>query len=251
MIRHRNRPPCNRPQVSIPVAEVLTAEAFGDPNQIPFTSTAQTRGQILRQQTLHHVSATSSPQFRHLHSPPDHTSGVSHKTIMFDMTLEQATLQLSTCVYQLRHLGTLTKFRSPQQLRCMDRSCGNRRCIMCPLLCHPSFVTSTALQTTHPVDADLNCLSPGVVYLLTCHHYSKQYIGETNSTMRQRLQSTDSTSRELRCLCMHISSGTITPTHWTYPLYLSAERRNKERRRRKRQWITCLGSTIPKGLNNK
>ena len=86
-----------------------------------------------------------------------------------------------------RRKQVLDKLNISKVLRSTDHSCGNRRCLVCPLLRHPNFVPSTVKETTHPVDTSLHCRSMGVIYLFTCCRCNKQYVGQTEKNMRQRL----------------------------------------------------------------
>ena len=85
-----------------------------------------------------------------------------------------------------RRRQDLAKNLSTITLRPRDLSCSNPRCLVCPLLRRPTFLASTSNQTTHPVEKGLHCLSRGVVYVMTCRHCGKQYVGETGQTVRQR-----------------------------------------------------------------
>lgn len=137
-------------------------------------------------------------------------------------------------------------------LRSVDRTCDNRRCQVCPRLRHPKFVASTVHQTTHPVDQSITCTTLGIVYCLICRRCGKQYVGETTKCMRARLARHKT---GLRTAPMSLYSHFIRYHHVDTLdvdiVLLAKEQDHGKRLTLERQWIEWLGTTIPRGLNNR
>ena len=151
-----------------------------------------------------------------------------------------------------RRKEDLAKIRKPQLLRSVDHTCGNRRCLVCPSLFHPSFVASRTYQTTHPVESNLHCRSLGVVYLLSCRRCGKQYVGQMAKIMRERLaRHRVSLKTAPMSLYSHFLKYHHTDVLDVAIVLLSQESITEQRLRKEREWIECLGTTIPNGLNNR
>lgn len=184
---------------------------------------------------------------------------LSHKRRTFHTIPCQATLQPDHMMAfapqkfnRPRRRGVLIKTRPPITLRTVDLTCGNNRCLVCPRLAHPNYVASTVHQTTHPVDISLKCYTKGVVYLFTCRKCGKQYVGETAKCMRQRWAQH---KVNFRTAPMTLYAHFIRYHHMDVLdvniVLLCKELDTEERRNMERRWMSLLGTTVPKGLNNR
>ena len=145
----------------------------------------------------------------------------------------------------MRHL------RVPASLRRVDRTCGNRRCTVCPQRTLAPYITAHSKGVTIPVNNGLHCLSEGIVYALSCRRCGKQYVGQTARSMRHRFAQHRSA---LKTVTMSLYSH-FTRYHRTACLdvsvtFLEQVPEADTRRERERFWIGLLDTTIPRGLNN-
>lgn len=65
--------------------------------------------------------------------------------------------------------------------------CGSRRCSACPLLQEGTTFTDSRGTTIYPIQHNLDCKSTEVIYLITCTRCNLQYVGETSTSLQQRL----------------------------------------------------------------
>ena len=150
-----------------------------------------------------------------------------------------------------RRKQDLARNLPPVTIHSQDHSCGNPRCLVCPLLRRPTFLASTWNHTTHPVESGLHCLTRGVVYVLTCRRCGKQYVGETGQTMRQRFA-----RHRLRFknAPMSLYSHFIRYHHVDVldvdVVLVSCRLERSERLLQEQRWIHQLDTIVPKGLNN-
>ena len=68
-----------------------------------------------------------------------------------------------------------------------SRPCGSRRCQACPHITETERFRSTKTGASYPLTYHLTCASKGVIYLITCAHCQYQYVGETSTPFRDRL----------------------------------------------------------------
>ena len=150
-----------------------------------------------------------------------------------------------------RRKGDLSKSNPTSILRRSDRTCGNVRCQVCPVLTSYNFVASTSNSRTYPIDPSLRCMTTGVIYLLTCRRCQKQYVGQTAKTMRERLARH---RVKFRTAPMSVYSHFRRYHHLDVldvsVTLLARETDENLRTEREKQWIQRLETTIPKGLNN-
>ena len=138
------------------------------------------------------------------------------------------------------------------ELRTTDRTCDNQCCQVCPRLNHPSYVASTVHQTTHPVDSNITCRTSGVVYCFTCRRCGKQYVGETVKCMRERLPRHKTSFRTApMTLYSHFTQYHHVDSLDVNIVFLAKGQDQTKRRELERQWIQWLGTTVPRGLNNR
>ena len=200
-----------------------------------------------------------TPPFPAFKNHPSLASIISHKRRNFDNRPPQSSLQPERGVSFLhqrfnrpRRMQDLAKARPPNLLKGVDRSCGNRRCLVCPLLLHPNYVASKSKQTTHPVTHNLRCMTMGVVYLFQCKRCGKQYVGQTGRSMRERFaRHKASFGTAPMSLYAHFTRYHHCNTLDVSIVLLSKESDPETRVKRERDWIECLGTLLPAGLNNR
>ena len=183
---------------------------------------------------------------------------LSHKRNVFHASPLHPSLQPSRRVHftfqkfnRPRRVQDRFKLNAPMALRRVDHTCNNRRCTMCPHLLLAPYIASHSNGRTVPVDNTLHCMSRGVIYAFSCRSCGKQYVGETGSTMRHRfaqhrnrfmsepmsLYSHFIRYHKIMCLDVSISFLESVPDRET-------------RLTREKAWISELGTTLPRGLNN-
>ena len=64
--------------------------------------------------------------------------------------------------------------------------CGKKRCEVCVNVSETNSFTSNITGETHKTNHKLNCDDNCLIYLLSCKHYGKQYVGETTDIFRYR-----------------------------------------------------------------
>ena len=117
---------------------------------------------------------------------------------------------------------------------------------------HRKFIQNPHTHLEAPITGSFSLSTSNAIYIITCTHCHKHYIGETKNTIRIRL------SQHLR----NIGIGRLgTPlvqhfqTHSPNHLIVSVLQNNDrwscgQRKRAERIWIHKLGTTIPGGLND-
>ena len=94
-------------------------------------------------------------------------------------------------------LNIITEFYLHRNIHCRREDCG-----CCNQLKGSQKVISYQTKFTVEIPCILACYSTCVIYLLECKHCFKQYVGETNSSLRSRMKrhrnmSTQATRRPL------------------------------------------------------
>ena len=203
--------------------------------------------------------ALPTPPFAAFKNHPCVGSVLSHKRLKFGSDPQHPTLQPANGIQfshqkfnRPRRRQDLAKAHPPQFLRPVDQTCGNRRCLVCPVLLHPTFVVSQTYQTTHLVQARLHCQSVGVIYLLICRRCGKQYVGQTARSMRERFARHRASFRTApMSLYSHFLRFHHSDSLDISIVLLAQETDMGTRLTREREWIMCLGTVIPQGLNNR
>ena len=67
------------------------------------------------------------------------------------------------------------------------RKC-NTPCPICPYVEEGKFVKSTRTNKIVEINRPISCQTRNIVYCLTCDKCSKQYIGQTDRTLKERIQ---------------------------------------------------------------
>ena len=62
------------------------------------------------------------------------------------------------------------------------------KCKICPFVDPSKTFKSTHTNTKYNMTGSFSCNTIGVIYLLTCTHCSKQYVGETGRKLKERIK---------------------------------------------------------------
>ena len=64
--------------------------------------------------------------------------------------------------------------------------CGKVRCKICKFVKTGSIFKSTVEKKSFHINHSFNCDSSGVIYLITCKRFGRQYVGSTIAEFRKR-----------------------------------------------------------------
>ena len=132
--------------------------------------------------------------------------------------------------------------------------CNKINCKCCKSIRHRTTITSLSTNETFPVEGEYTCTSRLLIYMLECPICGMQYIGQTTETLAQRLRRHRLQFHQKKTLHLYehfhnhgwtsFDQITIQPIDYipntSYDLsYLE------------QQWIDCMGTRDPKGLNAK
>ena len=69
------------------------------------------------------------------------------------------------------------------------KCCGTKRCKSCPMVKKSNTFKSSYTNNIYPVSSGtlLNCKTKNVIYLITCQKCGYQYVGETECSLRDRM----------------------------------------------------------------
>ena len=170
-------------------------------SEINFLDTTVYKGERFQREgildTKVYFKPTDSLQLLHKASyHPKHTfSGIIKSQILRyrricnnDTDLEQACTKLFSALkkrgYSSRFLRTIkSKTLNPRKTRAkgLSTQCGNLRCTIC------KFVKDRVQIDNQPLPTSQNCNSAHGIYLISCTHCGKRYVGETGNTFKKRM----------------------------------------------------------------
>ena len=134
--------------------------------------------------------------------------------------------------------------------------CGSSRCRACNYLTVANSFRSSVNRKTYPIKQSLTCTSSNVVYLITCCHCSKQYVGETGGPLRDRINNHLSCIRLRKptAIGLHFNTVGHSVSHLSIlpieQLDDSAHDSTYVRRTKETTWQNLLQTAHPMGLNN-
>ncbi|XP_071788334.1 E3 ubiquitin-protein ligase TRIM71-like [Asterias amurensis] len=109
----------------------------------------------------------------------------------------------------------------------------------------------------HKTIGHITCTTTNLIYLISCKKCGLQYVGETSTTLKHRFWKHRSTVHQMRdAIGEHFSqedhsiSDMILQGIEALPLGLR-DNSNKLRRKKETEWIKCLNTITPHGLNKK
>ena len=132
------------------------------------------------------------------------------------------------------------------------RPCNSPRCFTCLSFHSSSSFTSTSFCHSHHLKFSLSCPSFNLIYLITCKRCGMQYVGETSTTLRERVNNHRS--------CIRLKMDTAVSIHFNSPLHsfedfaimpIEQLQDNSKSLRLQREtfYILLLGTTFPRGIN--
>lgn len=133
-----------------------------------------------------------------------------------------------------------------------SEQCGLAKCMTCLSIQSKSTYTSTTFNHTHKLKFSLDCQSSNLIYLIHCKRCSLQYVGETGTTLRQRVNNHRSCIKlnNYTAVSIHFNSPNHNFNDFTIiPLEQLTEDNKSERLKRETYYILLLGTVFPRGLN--
>jgi len=159
---------------------------------------------------------------------------------------------------------------NPTTSKCGARPCGIERCKTCEILPECQTFICNGTENTYAITGQLNCESSNIIYVLHCLVCNKQYVGETGTMLRERVNHHRSAIRNNHTdsalsihLDMHVEQSKIPSFERTLencfdviPIEQLPDLSNKTesknyRLERETYWIDTLGTIEPQGLNKK
>lgn len=129
-------------------------------------------------------------------------------------------------------------------------SCRNKQCGTCKQLTQRSHYSSFQTKQYYEIPDIYSCDTTGTIYLLECQLCNKQYIGETHTTLRNRIKHhrnmyKTATNRPIyHHIHQHQSDFTI------YSITIIDRVQDTPRRKHKEmEYINLLKTNVPFGLN--
>lgn len=146
--------------------------------------------------------------------------------------------------------------RSRQSGQCCI--CGDGRCMTCDHIQHTQHFTSTSNGKQFDIHVNLNCKSENIIYLLQCGICNLQYVGESVQRFSKRMNGHRS---DTRCkpnlpLNRHLRTHGTAIAEIFNKLRVTLIDHNprwtdKQRKEKESFWIKTLGTSFPKGINEK
>ncbi|XP_055956400.1 uncharacterized protein LOC126831676 [Patella vulgata] len=136
--------------------------------------------------------------------------------------------------------------------------CGHPRCQTCKILNISDHFHNKTSGTKFPILDQLSCSSSNIIYLISCRKCDKQYVGETQNALRERINGhrSDIVTKKDKPVSIHfnqpnhdISDLIVTPIEKTKSDFETSEEIKTFRLTREKFWIDKLKTTAPLGLN--
>ena len=141
--------------------------------------------------------------------------------------------------------------------------CGHKNCKTCPFINTTQFIKDPKNKSLEIKDS-LNCQSSPAVYVIECKSCSMRYVGQTNTSIHERLvqhrsdiklkKSTPVAEHFNNTICGGLEALTITPVELIQKKTVGGLLPMKEllaRMDREQFWIAKLNTKTPHGLNKK
>ena len=129
----------------------------------------------------------------------------------------------------------------------------NRPCATCPLMSTSRTITSTTNKKKHQIRQSFNCNSRNAVYVITCTKCLQQYVGQTTTTVNQRIRnhiSDINTSKTDKPVAAHFTNQTCDVTNVNVTV-IDSQLSNDVNTllRLEESWIRILVTVHPSGMN--
>ena len=141
---------------------------------------------------------------------------------------------------------------------CIVGTCGSVRCKTCKHMSQGNCFVSNVTRKSYTISSSMNCATHNVIYLISCKKCDVQYVGETNQTLRKRLNGHRTHLRKLTNLYNSIYKHFTSDGHSEDDISImpieeiaSNGANSKEMRLdREEYWCRELCTIYPYGLND-
>ena len=132
------------------------------------------------------------------------------------------------------------------------KTCSSNRCKTCPQSSNTTTFTSTVTDKTYNIRHSLSCTSNNIIYLITCTLCRKQYVGQTSTPLRIRVNSHRNTIKHNNDT--PVAKHFNLPNHSLKNVHIIAIDHVKDDDRHTREnketfWIHTLKTATPTGIN--
>ena len=133
------------------------------------------------------------------------------------------------------------------------KTCKKAYCRTCTHIDTTKVVTSSITRKKFGISGDFNCNTTGIIYVITCRHCKKQYVGESGRRLRDRVgEHIHSVEMNEKTVGKHFHC----PGHGLPDLKVQVIERvspNTKQFRLEREdlWIRTLQTKNPEGLNDR
>ena len=132
----------------------------------------------------------------------------------------------------------------------MSERCNNTQCMMCPSLHIGNGFKCTSTKKRIPITHHISCTTRNIIYVLTCNECSKQYVGITTRTPRERMRRHRQEFRRIEGQRSYLYRHADDHSRFDFSIILLEKCPSPtELKRRETYWIHRLNTTFPKGLN--
>ena len=145
-----------------------------------------------------------------------------------------------------------------------NTTCGTITCKYCKCLVHKNYIKSSALDLDFKprILCKTSCLTPNVIYVITCQKCMSQYVGETKRQLRRRMyehlksiQEHGNAHAQSTPVSLHFNTICKRPAKLTFQIVETIRGDVEEtqttiyRKKREKWWILNLRSLDPLGIN--
>lgn len=231
----------------------------------PVTSHTFTRRPILKcpPPPHFHLLKTTILQYYNMissHAPPPRFVTLGHKTLRHELVRAKTTPtdeQFMDIVLRLdntshNHHSTTGSMPTLQHVNVTITTCKHPKCTTCKHLNTNTFFTSTSTRQQYTIRHSATCNSSNIIYLITCTKCKKQYVGYTQTRLKDRLNRHQSNIRNNKTIhiCIHFNFPDHKLSNLSVQIIDTADTL-QELRKREQFWILELRTYTPKGLNYK
>jgi len=188
-----------------------------------------------------------------------HTVGRLLTSTRFQNNLDEVDWNLIQILSEMAHPDTTNNnnFRSVDLNTTMEynncpqiTSCGSSKCKTCISITNTNYFISHTTKRKYFIDARMHCGSTHIIYLITCDKCSKQYVGESGRTLRDRLNNhrSDIVLKKQTAISIHFNEVSHTINNLkVLPIEIITD--SNIRKSKEQWWITELGTKYPFGIN--
>ena len=169
-----------------------------------------------------------------------------HKNLAEKLVRANLDVEVNTNILIHPTPGGITERHPAKNIKCRLTSCGT-----CPIISNRSEYYSFQTKIHYSINNIYSCDTKGGIYLLECNHCGKQYVGESGTTIRNRMKHhrNASKARLNRPIYEHIQSHNKESLD-IYTLTIIDQIADiKHRKEKEMEYIMLLKTKIPFGLN--